>query len=191
MTPDTLLGTSDRPARIGDAVGPARTARDLARRTDAPRWLRRLFTDPVTEVVTTTDPTRRRFSAADARFLDTRDQHCRHPLCEGAITDHDHVTRHRQGGPATRSNGQGLCEAHNLVKEVAGWRTDVVDPRPGHHTVTTTTPTGHSYRSQAPPGLPPMSAVDAASTHALPLPPTEHAAQAVGHRPRRLDLDEG
>ena len=35
MTPDALLGTADRPARIGDVVVPAQTARDLAARTDA------------------------------------------------------------------------------------------------------------------------------------------------------------
>lgn len=155
MTPDTLLGTSDRPARIGETVLPAQTARDLAARADAPRWLRRLYADPTTGVVTAIDPTRRRFTPADSRFLDTRDQHCRHPRCDGAITDHDHITRRADRGPTTRSNGQGLCEAHNLVKETPGWHTQVTDPRAGHHTTATTTPTGHTYRSQAPPGLPP------------------------------------
>jgi hypothetical protein len=106
-------------------------------------------------VVTDRDPRRRRFSAEDARFLDARDHHCRHPRCDGAIADHDHVRRRADGGPATRSNGQGLCEAHNLVKELPGWRSRVTDPRPGSHTVEITTPTGHTYRSQAPPGLPP------------------------------------
>ncbi len=155
MTPDTLLGTSDRPARIGDCVLPAGTARDLAARTDAPRWLRRLFTDPVTGVLTAIDPRRRRFSAEDSRFLRVRDQHCRHPRCDGAITDDDHVVRRADRGPSTRTNGQGLCEAHNLVKEIPGWNARVTDPRPGRHTVEITTPTGHTYRSQAPPGLPP------------------------------------
>jgi hypothetical protein len=155
MTPGTLLGTSERPARIGDAVIPAQTARDLARRTDAPRWLRRVFTDPLTGAVTALDPRRRRFRPADARFLEVRDQHCRHPRCHAAIADHDHITRNRDGGPATRINGQGLCEAHNLVKEIPGWTTHVTNREPGRHTVATTTPTGHTYRSHAPPGLPP------------------------------------
>jgi hypothetical protein len=155
MTPDTLVGASERPARIVESLVPAGTARELARRRDAPRWLRRIFVDPVTGVVTDRDPRRRRFSAEDARFLDVRDRHCRHPRCDGAIADHDHVRRRADGGPTTRSNGQGLCEAHNLVKELPGWRSRVTDPRPGSHTVEITTPTGHTYRSQAPPGLPP------------------------------------
>ena len=73
MTPPIhSSGTSDRPARIGDCVVPAQTARDLVRRTDVPRWLRRVFTDPVTGVATAADPRRRRFTAEDARFVDIR-----------------------------------------------------------------------------------------------------------------------
>ena len=154
LTPDTLVGDSTRPARIGDTVVPAATARDLAAHTDAPRWLRRVFTDPETGVVTHVDSRRRLFSPEDARFLDLRDQRCRHPRCDGAIADHDHVRRFTDGGATTRANGQGLCEAHHLVKELPGWRSSVSDPRPGRHTVSITTPTGHTYRSHAPPSLP-------------------------------------
>ncbi|MGH3361731.1 MAG: HNH endonuclease [Nocardioides sp.] len=155
MTPDTLIGTSERPARIGDCVVPAQTARDLAERPDAPRWLRRIFTDPITGVATSLDPRRRRFGPQDDRFLDVRDQTCRHPRCDGAIADHDHVVRAADHGETTRDNGQGLCEAHNLVKEAPGWTARVIDPNPGRHTVEVTTPTGHTYRSNAPPALPP------------------------------------
>lgn len=155
MTPDTLVGASDQPARIGDCVVPAQTARDLARRSDAPRWLRRLFTDPVSGVATGADPRRRKFAGEDARFLDLRDQSCRHPRCDGDIADHDHVVRVADGGETTRANGQGLCEAHNLVKEMPGWSSRVLDDRPGRHVVEVRTPTGHIYRSHAPPALPP------------------------------------
>jgi hypothetical protein len=155
LTPDTLLGTSQRPARINDTVIPAQSARDLAARTDAPRWLRRVFTHPQTGAVTGLDPTRRRFTPGDARYLAVRDQHCRHPRCEAPIADRDHVVRAADRGPSTPTNGQGLCEGHNLVKEIPGWHTRVTDPTPGHHTVQTTTPTGHTYHSHAPPGLPP------------------------------------
>jgi hypothetical protein len=156
MTPDTLLGTSDRPARTDDGtVVPAQTARDLARRPDAPRWVRRIFTDAVTGVVTQVDPRRRRLTAHDGLVVDLRDQTCRHPGCDSAIADRDHVVRHADDGPSTRANAQGLCEGHNLVKEMPGWHARVTDARPGRHTVVTTTPTGHTYRSHAPPGLPP------------------------------------
>jgi hypothetical protein len=156
MTPQALLGTSERPARIGDAVVPAQTARELAAGTDAPRWLRRVLTDPVTGIVTDLEARRRRFfGSGEAREIAVRDQACRHPGCDSPIGHRDHVQRVVDGGPTTTGNGQGLCEAHNLVKEMPGWSARVVDPRPGHHTVETTTPTGHTYRSQAPPGLPP------------------------------------
>lgn len=155
MTPDSLVGASDRPARIGGCVVPAQTARDLAGRSDAPRWLRRLFTDPVTGVVTSADSRRRRFRGEDARFLDLRDQSCRHPRCDSDIGDRDHVVRVADGGETSRANGQGLCEAHNLVKEMPGWSSRVLSHHPGRHTVEVSTPTGHTYRSNAPPALPP------------------------------------
>ncbi|HEY1158895.1 MAG TPA: hypothetical protein VGE95_21745, partial [Arthrobacter sp.] len=44
---------------------------------------------------------------------------------------------------------QGLCEACNHSKEMPGW---TAKPVPGpRHTVATTTPTGHTYHSTAPP----------------------------------------
>ena len=154
MTPDSLLGSSQRPARIGAEVVPAGTARALAAHPDAPTWLRRLFTDPVTGSATGTDPRRRRFGTADARLIRLRDQHCRHPGCDGSISDLDHVRRAADDGPTSPANAQGTCEAHNLVKEMPRWHSRVHDPRPGHHTVEVTTPTGHTYWSHAPPALP-------------------------------------
>ena len=155
MTPDSLLGRSEQPARIGAEVLPAATARDLAGQPHAPTWLRRLFVDPETGCPTSADPRRRRFNEDDARFIRLRDQHCRHPRCDGAISDLDHIHRFTDGGATTRANGQGLCEAHHLVKEMPGWHSSVSDPRTGRHTVSLTTPTGHTYRSQAPPALGP------------------------------------
>ena len=155
MTPETFDGSSERPARLGDHVVPAGTAREFARRSDANRSVRRVDTDPTTGTIVGVGRRRRLFTGSDARFLDLRDQRCRHPRCDSPIADHDHVVPFAAGGPRSRANGQGLCEAHNLVKEVHGWRSRVTDPRPGRHTVEITTPTGHTYRSQAPPGLPP------------------------------------
>ena len=59
------------------------------------------------------------------------------------------------GGPTSAENGQGLCVRCNLVKELAGWQArPVIGPGWHRHTVELTTPTGHTYRSTAPPVLP-------------------------------------
>ncbi|MGO4860155.1 hypothetical protein AB4074_23125, partial [Arthrobacter sp. 2MCAF14] len=51
-------------------------------------------------------------------------------------------------------NGAGLCEACNHTKELKGWtaRTEAATTRPGtRHVLDIRTPTGHHYRSTAPP----------------------------------------
>ena len=60
--------------------------------------------------------------------------------------------RAADGGPTSGDNGQGLCEACNHAKQAPGWRARP-SPGAGPHTIETTTPTGHTYRSQAPPVL--------------------------------------
>jgi hypothetical protein len=156
MTPDSLLGLSEEPAVLRDGTPvPAHTARELAGRTDSPTWLRRVFTDPISGVVTSTDPGRRAFSVAEQREIDARDRMCRWPGCESPIRHHDHVVRHADGGPTQVAHGQGLCEGHNLVKEIPGWRSRMLDPRPGRHVVDVTTPTGHRYQSRPPSALGP------------------------------------
>jgi hypothetical protein len=156
MTPDSLLGLSEEPAVLRDGTPvPAHTARELAGRPDAPTWVRRVFADPITGVATSTDPRRRKFSAAEQRDIDMRDRTCRWPGCESPIRHHDHVVRHVDGGPTQVANGQGLCEGHNLAKEMPDWRSRVLDPRPGRHVIEVTTPTGHRYRSSPPSALGP------------------------------------
>jgi uncharacterized protein DUF222/HNH endonuclease len=99
--------------------------------------------------------TSRRFTAAQRDLLQLRDQHCRTPYCDAPIRHHDHITPHHTGGPTNIGNGQGLCEACNYRKEHPDWHTTVTntgeDGRP--HTTQITTPTGHTYRSTAPPPL--------------------------------------
>jgi hypothetical protein len=156
MTPDSLLGLTDESALLHDGSPvPAGTARELAGRPDAPTWLRRVFTDPVTGVVTSADSRRRLFSPAEKRQIDARDRMCRMPGCESPIGHHDHVVRHTDGGPTRVANGQGLCPGHNLAKEMPGWRSRVVDARDGRHVIEVTTPTGHRYQSRPPSALGP------------------------------------
>jgi hypothetical protein len=121
-------------------------------------WLRRTFTDPVDDTVATIDTKRRRFDGTLARLLVYRDQHCRHPHCDSPIGHLDHITPHRNGGPTTAVNGQGLCEHDNHVKEMPGWTTrhEPTDgDHGGEHRLWITTPTGHTYISSPPPALGP------------------------------------
>ena len=71
-----------------------------------------------------------------------------------AIQHVDHVVDHAAGGATSAGNGQGYCARCNHTKQHPGWRTDVIHPHvvgDVTHTVVTTTPTGHRYRSAAPP----------------------------------------
>lgn len=98
------------------------------------------------------DSRRRRFTGPLADLIKVRDQHCRMPYCDAPIRHLDHIIEHHRGGQTTLANGQGLCERHNYLRNVPGWRTDLVHPGsrgPAHETVVTT-PTGHRYHSRAP-----------------------------------------
>jgi hypothetical protein len=123
--------------------------------------LRRLFTTPDGHQLVGMDSRRRVFDGQLRRFLTVRDQTCRTPWCDAPIRHADHVVPDRAGGPTSTTNGQGLCEACNHAKEAPGWSAAVIDPgptaaRPGAppHRVRTTTPTGHTHDSTAPPLLP-------------------------------------
>ncbi len=86
------------------------------------------------------------------RFIEVRDDTCRTPYCDAPIRHIDHVVPWRSGGTTTVDNSAGLCEACNQTKENPGWTAkQVVEDV---HTLEVGTPTGHSYRSSAPPPLP-------------------------------------
>lgn len=72
------------------------------------------------------------------------------PWCGAPLRQLDHIRPHREGGETGAANGQGLCEVCNQAKEAPDWTARTLD-QPGPHTVETTTPTGHTYRSTAPP----------------------------------------
>jgi len=153
MTDRSLLGGDDEPALLpGFGLVPAALARDLvaAAIDEGHAWLRRLYTSPATGDLVAMDSRARHFPTGLGRFIHVRDGgRCRTPWCDAPIRQLDHAVRHTDGGTTSGPNGQGLCEACNLAKEAAGWR---ARPRPGpRHTVETTTPTGHRYRSLAPP----------------------------------------
>ncbi len=138
--------------------GPGMGGQELAERASV--WLRRLFTSPSDGSLVAMDSRRRTFDGLLRRFLVTRDQVCRTPWCDAPIRHIDHITAAADDGETTAVNGQGLCARCNYTKELPGWKTELV-PDPdrasgsdgGRHRVRTTTPTGHTYESVAPPVL--------------------------------------
>lgn len=182
MTDRALLGTGepgrpvDEPAAIpGAGPVPAAVARTwlragTARRESGPQtgspssresvFLRRLYTSPSGRDLVALDSRRRTFTGVLRRALVLRDQTCRTPWCDAPIRAGEHVDPYAAGGPTSHINGAGGCVRCNLVKEAPGWRAEVVHPGPAPtsstdppHTVELTTPTGHRYRSTAPPIL--------------------------------------
>jgi hypothetical protein len=138
--------------------GPSMGGQELAEQASV--WLRRLFTSPSDGSLVAMDSRRRTFDGLLRRFLVTRDQVCRTPWCDAPIRHIDHITAAADDGETTAVNGQGLCARCNYTKELPGWETELV-PDPdrgrssdgGRHRVRTTTPTGHTYESAAPPVL--------------------------------------
>lgn len=171
MTDTALLGLDETAARL-EHYGPlpAGLARDLVTgdggqdgaadeaipegAREAVVWLRRLYADPLTGVLTDQDSRCRVFTGALRRFLVARDQVCRTSWCDAPLRHVDHVLPFARGGETTETNGDGLCEACNYAKEASGWRHEVVEAGDGTHLIRVTTPTGHTYESAAPPVLP-------------------------------------
>ncbi len=151
MTDASLFGGSDEPAHLtGYGPVPAELARELvAGACDRGEqvWLRRLYTSPTTGELVSMDSRARRFRHSLARFVRLRDQVCRTPWCNAPVRHADHADG---DGSTSAVNGQGLCEACNYAKQAPAWRASPVPDVDGHE-VETTLPTGHRYRSHAPP----------------------------------------
>ena len=145
-----LAGADDAAWVEGYGPIPAGVARDLVRDADqaARAALRRLYATPETGALVGVESDSRFFPQGLSRYVGLRDQTCRTKWCDAPIRHRDHVEAVDEGGPTTAANGQGLCAACNIAKEAPGWQ---ARPRAGpRHTVETTTPTGHRYRSTAP-----------------------------------------
>ncbi|HEY3002830.1 MAG TPA: HNH endonuclease, partial [Kribbellaceae bacterium] len=116
-------------ARAGDArAGDARAEDMRAEEHRTEVWIRRLFTDPVTDTVTNIDTRRRRFDGGLARLIKYRDQGCRDPYCDAPIRHLDHIHPHRDHGPTSAANGAGRCERGNYTKDLPGWTQRVIGP---------------------------------------------------------------
>lgn len=146
-------GAHDSAHLAGHGPVPAGLARELVTRhvdSGSRLWLRRLYTSPESGELVAMDSRQRLFRGQLREFLTARDQFCRSPWCGAPIRHADHVTGVADGGATSVEEGQGLCAACNYAKAAPGWRARPSPERPGH-AVETATPTGHTYRSQAPP----------------------------------------
>lgn len=113
-------------------------------------YLRRLYTAPASGELVAMDTRSRLFPGGLRRFIETRDAVCRTPYCDAPIRHIDHVVPWHSGGPTSLNNGAGLCEQCNHTKESPGWSSTTVTALP-IHSMDVRTPTGHTYRSKAPP----------------------------------------
>lgn len=147
-----LFGGGNEPAQCGEfGPIPADLARRLIVAADAEglATLRRVYTNPAGVVAM--ESRSRCFPKGLARMVAIRDRTCRMPYCDAPIRHIDHIIPVAAGGATTLTNGQGLCAGCNHAKQPAGWVTRTATHRSGRHTVETMTPTGHTYRSIAPP----------------------------------------
>jgi hypothetical protein len=152
-----LLALEDGAAHVeGYGPIPGDLARELATDAELAVAMRRLYAPPGSGRLVAMDSKATSFPPALARFINLRDRICRTPWCDAPVRHRDHVESLDEGGLTSAGNGQGLCEQCNHAKQAAGWR---ARPRPGpRHTVETTTPTGHTYTSTAPPARAPTGA---------------------------------
>lgn len=161
LMPDTvLLGDSDEG---GWAEGYCPVPGDLLREwiadaideqgaSDLRVEIRRLYQRPDTGALVAMDSVARRFTGRLADYLRLRDRACRTPWCDAPVRHLDHAEDHATGGATTAANAQGLCEACNYAKQLKGWIARAGNAPPDElHTITTTTPTGHTYTSTAEP----------------------------------------
>ena len=152
MTDRALLAGAHDTAHLEDhGPIPAGLARSLVLASSDAKtrvWLRRLFTSPATGELVAMDSRQRLFTGNLARFVRYRDQWCRTPWCNAPIRHGDHAVDHAKGGATDAEDAQGLCVSCNHAKQAVGWRARP-SPGPGH-TIETSTPTGHTYRSAAP-----------------------------------------
>lgn len=172
MTDRTLFQGDSTPAQLsGYGTVPAQWAREiLTKDTSAPNqtasngvdrefniWLRRVYTAPATGELLAMDSRARFFPAGMRRFIETRDHLCATPYCDAPIRHYDHIIPWAAGGKTSLNNAAGLCESCNHTKQSPGWSTKPITGL--RHSFQVTTPTGHNYRSTAPP--PPGHAGDA------------------------------
>jgi hypothetical protein len=120
ITDLALFGITNTPAEIFGlgpvAAGAARTMISHAAGRHAAS-LKRLYTNPSSGSLVAMESKSRAFPEGLTQLIGLRDKFCRHPFCDAPIRHMDHIRPHSQGGPTSFPNGQGVCAAHNLIKD--------------------------------------------------------------------------
>jgi hypothetical protein len=189
MTDRTLFQSDAEPARLpGYGIVPAGWARSLLTAGEPESgqelkvWLRRLYTAPATGELVGVDSRARLYPTGLRRFIQARDDTCRTPYCDAPIRHIDHIIPWHHGGTTSLANGAGLCEACNHTKELPGWtaQTGPATTSPGtRHVLDIRTPTGHHYRSTAPP----LPGTESSAT----VPPrSKHHRRLLRHQAKEL-----
>ena len=113
--PALALAGATNELAMHDGVGPIDLDLAMQLTAGATIW-QRVITDAVTGIPITAD--RYRPPAALARFIETRDQHCRAPGCRRAAhrCDLDHTQAFAEGGRTTADNLAALCRYHHVAK---------------------------------------------------------------------------
>ncbi|NYJ01468.1 hypothetical protein HNR19_002166 [Nocardioides thalensis] len=151
---DATLAGGNGPALVESETIPAEVARLLAAHalehgSELDNWIRQLYADPSGRLVAMTSK-QRTFPGGLAEFLRLKSHGiCANPWCDAPVRHIDHIKPVAEGGATSDENGQGYCEACNHAKQAPGWQQTPIDSGPGG--VETITPTGHRYRSHAPP----------------------------------------
>lgn len=169
MREEAIVPTTDAPDDEAELPGWGAVPGDMAREhllrlcdTGTATWLRRLWAAPGGRDLVAMDSSRRLFSGVLRQLIGLRDATCRVPWCDAPARQIDHVLPFARGGSTSAINAMGTCQRHNLAKEEAGWRAQVIatglDPGGGvrggaPHTVRLTTPTGAEFTSVAAPLL--------------------------------------
>ena len=154
MPLDALLDANDHTAAELEGYGPVPPdiARDIMATSKGRLWWRRLYAAPMGGPLAGGDPLRRRFDGFLKKLIILRDQRCRDPFCDAPIRHIDHIQRYTEGGLTIYPNGRGECERGNYAREMPGWTVEAVSSGldGNQHTITITTPSGHTYLSRAP-----------------------------------------
>lgn len=134
----TIDGTSDKPGYLrGFGILPAESVRTLAKTATL---------KPLTVPSGVASDPGYRPSAKTKEFLAWRDLTCRWPGCDKPVekSDVDHTVPYPLGSTHP-SNTKHYCRIHHLLKTFCGW----TDRQLPDGTILLTSPTGHTYTSEA------------------------------------------